>query len=194
MCELPHLQSEALRPTMCPACSLAISAGGHFVSPVGCSDPRARVVHHASSVSYCPHFRSSRHPPPGCTLGTGGVLQPPPAPGTQGCDGARGAVPLPPPLPPGPVLIQAARVTVAECARTTASALGTNSRGPTQSQGPVRPAPARAFLLHLFSAARGLRCCPWGLSLPAAGGGCSLVLACGLLVALASLVAEQGLW
>ena len=138
------------RPTMCPACSLAISAGGHFVSPVGRSDPRARVVHHTSSFSHCPHFRASRHPPPGCTLGTGGVLQPPPAAGTQGSDGARGAAPLPPPLPPGPVLIQVARVT-AEGARTTASAFG------IQSQGPVRPAPARAFLLHLFLAARGLR-------------------------------------
>lgn len=75
-----------------------------------------------------------------------------------------------------------------------ASVLGTNSRGPTKSQEPVRPAPARAFLVHLFLAARGLHCCLFGLSLLAAGGGYSLVMARGLLIVLASLVAEQGLW
>ena len=69
---------------------------------MGCSDPKPGIIHHASSLLLTPHFRSSWHPPPRCTLGTGRVLPPlPPPPSLQGCHSARGPVPLLPPLPLG---------------------------------------------------------------------------------------------
>ena len=47
--------------------------------------------------------------------------------------------------------------------------------------------------IYLFMAVLGLHCCP-GFSLVEASGGSSLVAVCGLLIAVASLVDEQGLW
>ena len=52
----------------------------------------------------------------------------------------------------------------------------------------------RFFLIIYFILAElGLHCCA-SLSLVADGGGCSLVAMRGLLIAVASLVAEHGLW
>ena len=48
--------------------------------------------------------------------------------------------------------------------------------------------------MRSFLAALVLHCCLCGLSVLAAGGGYSLVVVHGLLIAVASLVAEQGLW
>ena len=50
-----------------------------------------------------------------------------------------------------------------------------------------------SILFYLFLSALGL-CCYKGFSLVAMSAGCSLVAARGLLTAVASLVAEHGLW
>ena len=49
----------------------------------------------------------------------------------------------------------------------------------------------KIIFLYLFLTALSLHCC--GLSLVAASGGYSLIVVCGLLIAVASLVAEHGL-
>ena len=48
------------------------------------------------------------------------------------------------------------------------------------------------FLMYLFLAALGLHCCPWAFS-SCGERGLLFVVVCGLLIAVASLVAEHGL-
>ena len=50
----------------------------------------------------------------------------------------------------------------------------------------------KKVFIYLFMAVLGFRCC-MGFSLIVVGGGCSLVVWCGLFIAQASLVAEHGL-
>ena len=87
--------------------------------------------------------------------------------------------------------IQVGRGT-AECAVTTASVCSDKLQRPYQVPGASAPCACLCFLTHSFLAAPVLRCCLCGLSLLAAGGGFSPVVARGLLVAAASLVAEKG--
>ena len=169
---------------------------------MGCSDPKPGIIHHASSLLLTPHFRSSWHPPPRCTLGTGRVLPPLPPPRHSRAV----TVPVGQSLCSHPshwetVLrsfsgtlgIQVGRVT-AECAVTTASVCSDKLQRPYQVPRASAPCACPCFLMHSFLAAPVLHCCLCGLSLLAAGWGFSLVVVHGLLIAVASLVSEQGLW
>ena len=106
--ELPRLQSEAPSPRPGPGppyvLPAAISAGGCCISPIGCSDPKARIIHHTSSLLLTvPYFRSSWQPPTSLHPGRrkSPPSSPPSPPSLQGCHSAHGPVPFLPPLPPG---------------------------------------------------------------------------------------------
>ena len=166
---------------------------------MGCSDPKPGIIHHASSLLLTPHFRSSWHPP--------GHRKSPAAPSPPPNHSRAVTVPMGQSLCSHPshretilrsfsvtLGIQVGRVT-AECAVTTASVCSDKLQRPYRVPAASAPCAcpcSRVFLTHSFLAAPVLRCCLCGLSLLGAGGGVSPVVARGLLVAAASLVAEKG--